>query len=67
LEQADDDWTKELLGSGSPEFAIIPGGEVYDTGTDTPQEVCRYLYDRLVSTGGLAEALSEDLEEEPTA
>jgi len=52
-----DDWTDVLLTSHSSHFAVIAGGELSNTGDDTPQELCNYLYGLLVSSGGLQEAI----------
>ena len=57
-------WPSERLESDGATFALIPGGELLETGSDTPQEVCEYLYRLLVSTGGLADALSPTAQEE---
>ena len=55
-----------LLSSRGYTFSVVSGGSLEDTGTDTPSDLCNYLYGRLVSAGGLAEALSGTADEEHT-
>ena len=40
-------------------FTLIPGGELHDTGSDAPSEICAFLYSTLVSAAGLAGALTD--------
>jgi hypothetical protein len=56
---AKDGWQAldRICDEGAPDFTIIPGGEVTETGGDSPSAICEFLYGALVSTGGLAEAL----------
>lgn len=53
------------LMSASPNYFIIEGGEVVDSGEDTAQQVCQFLYSMLVSPGGALEAYGWTVEEEP--
>jgi len=43
-------------------FRVVDWGEVIDTGDDPPQQVADYLFSRLVSYGGLTEALQDKSE-----
>jgi hypothetical protein len=52
------EWPKPRQSSGTESFTIIPGGELLASGTDTPLEVCDYLFSLLVSSGGFAEAVA---------
>ena len=54
-------WPEQSLDTRKDQsFVLVDGGELFDTGTDTPYEICKYLYSLLVSSGGLAEALDPE-------
>lgn len=55
-----------IMLEGAPEFAIVFGGEVTETGLDTAEAICDYLYSVLVSGGGLTEALGDIESDQPT-
>lgn len=55
----------EALLSASPNYYVIEGGEVSDTGDDTPEQVCQFLYSMIVSPGGAVEAFGWAQEDEP--
>lgn len=57
---ASDDWEDRLLHDSKVTYSIIPGGEVSDTGGDSADQICAYLYGLLVSDGGLTEALGAE-------
>lgn len=57
------DWPSKLLSSRSPSFALVEGGELTGTGTDSPNDLCHYLFGLIVG-GGLADALAIEIEEQ---
>ncbi|MGE0538318.1 MAG: hypothetical protein AB7O68_25370 [Pirellulales bacterium] len=59
-------WQEQMLDSRLNSFQFINGGEVTDTGADSAEEICSYLFSMLVSHGGLAEALGGVAEDEDT-
>ena len=51
------DWKTRLLEDDRKTYAFISGGEVTDTGNDSIDDICNYLFYVLVSEGGLKKAL----------
>ena len=59
------DWDRKLLEANSASYLIVPGGEVAQTGGDSVNDVCSYLFSLLVNEGGgLEEALGVSEDEE---
>jgi hypothetical protein len=56
----------ELLRATTANFFVTIGGEVSDVGSDTPAEVCQFLYDMVVG-GGPLEAYGWQADEDGTA
>lgn len=54
----------ELIGTSGAHYRVIGGGEISDIGEDATADVLNYLYSRLVSEGGFAEAMRAALDEE---
>jgi hypothetical protein len=60
-----DNWQSALVSENAGNFAALIGGELLETGSDTPREVCDYLFGLLVSAGGLADAIPGVLQDDP--
>lgn len=58
------EWMKCVADKSRITYRFIPGGSVEDTGLDSVDSICAYLFSTLVSSGGLAEALSKAPEDE---
>lgn len=54
---AQEGWRNRMLNDNFTTYQLIDGGEVTDTGADSAEDVCSYLFSMLVSHGGLAEAI----------
>jgi hypothetical protein len=59
------DWESRFLNDDRKSFSFIQGGEVTETGSDSAEQVCAYLYSMLVSEGGISEALGHEIEDAP--
>lgn len=66
VEKSGPEALNRIMLEGAPEFTIIFGGEVTETGSDSPADICEYLYSLLVSHGGLSEALGSQEADEST-
>jgi len=64
---AKDGWQKLMLEESLATYQFIEGGEVTDTGADSAEDVCSYLFSMLVSHGGLAEAIEGMQDDTETA
>jgi hypothetical protein len=64
---AKDDWQARLFADNRTTYGFISGGEVSDTGADSVDDVCSYLFSMLVSKGGLSEVIATEVESETVA
>ena len=46
----------EIIGAVTPNYYVVSGGEVSDTGADDPSIICNFLYNLLVSDASVMEA-----------
>jgi hypothetical protein len=46
----------EIIAAVTPNYYVVPGGEVSDTGADGPTIICNFLYNLLVSDASVMEA-----------
>ena len=52
-----------LMQYPSANYPVVQGGEIMDTGDDSAEQVCQFLYSALVADGGFARAFEPESEE----